>query len=168
MEKTTIQIKSPADTIKVQSILVALMQDLDNKKSYDITIQQHREKRSLNANNYSWYLQDKIAKVLNKSIEDVHNEMVLSYGVLETYSIKKCAFESAKRMFDYFEVLGESEVNGKEFVHIRAGIGTHNYNTKEMSVFIDGVVQEAKNLGIETKTPAQIAEMLSLWEQGER
>lgn len=168
MEKTTIQIKSPADTIKVQSILVALMQDLDNKKSYDITIQQHREKRSLNANNYSWYLQDKIAKVLNKSIEDVHNEMVLSYGVLETYSIKKCAFESAKRMFDYFEVLGESEVNGKEFVHIRAGIGTHNYNTLEMSKFLDGVVQEAEQLGIEVRTPAQLAELKSLWEQGIR
>lgn len=168
MEKTTIQIKSPADTIKVQSILVALMQDLDNKKSYDITIQQHREKRSLNANNYSWYLQDKIAKVLNKSIEDVHNEMVLSYGVLETYSIKKCAFESAKRMFDYFEVLGESEVNGKEFVHIRAGIGTHNYNTLEMSKFLDGVVQEAEQLGIEVRTPAQLAELKSLWEKGER
>lgn len=167
MEKTTIQIKSPADTIKVQSILVALMQDLDNKKSYDITIQQHREKRSLNANNYSWYLQDKIAKVLNKSIEDVHNEMVLSYGVLETYSIKKCAFESAKRMFDYFEVLGESEVNGKEFVHIRAGIGTHNYNTLEMSKFLDGVVQEAEQLGIEVRTPAQLAELKSLWEKGE-
>ncbi len=168
MEKTTIQIKSPADTIKVQSILVALMQDLDNKKSYDITIQQHREKRSLNANNYSWYLQDKIAKVLNKSIEDVHNEMVLSYGVLETYSIKKCAFESAKRMFDYFEVLGESEVNGKEFVHIRAGIGTHNYNTLEMSKFLDGVVQEAEQLGIEVRTPAQLAELKSLWEKGVR
>lgn len=168
MEKTTIQIKSPADTIKVQSILVALMQDLDNKKSYDITIQQHREKRSLNANNYSYALQDKIAKALNKSIEDVHNEMVLSYGVLETYSIKKCAFESAKRMFDYFEVLGESEVNGKEFVHIRAGIGTHNYNTLEMSKFLDGVVQEAEQLGIEVRTPAQLAELKSLWEKGER
>ena len=168
MEKTTIQIKSPADTIKVQSILVALMQDLDNKKSYDITIQQHREKRSLNANNYSWLLQDKIAKKLNKSIDEIHNQMVLDYGVFETYSIKKEAFASAKRMFDYFEVLGESEVNGKEFVHIRAGIGTHNYNTLEMSKFLDGVVQEAEQLGIEVRTPAQLAELKSLWEKGER
>lgn len=168
MEKTTIQIKSPADTIKVQSILVALMQDLDNKKSYDITIEQHREKRSLNANNYSWLIQDKISKVLNRNIDEIHEEMLLSYGVTETYSIRKDAFDSAKRMFDYFKVLGESEVKGVTFVHIRAGIGTHLYNTKEMSDFIKGVIQEADQLGIETKTPEQIAEMLSLWEKGVR
>ena len=168
MEKTTIQIKTPADTIRVQSMLVALLQELDDKKIFDVTIEQHREKRSINANNYSWLLQDKIAKKLNKSIDEIHNQMVLDYGVLETYSIKKEAFASAKRLFDYFEVLGESKVNGKTFIHIRAGIGTHNYNTLEMSKFLDGVVQEAEQLGIEVRTPAQLAELKSLWEQGVR
>ena len=32
-------------------------------------------------------------------------------------------------------------------------------NTKQMSVLIDGVVSEAKQLGIETMTPNQIEEM---------
>ena len=168
MEKTTIQIKSPADTIKVQQMLVALLQELNDKKTFDITIEQHREKRSINANNYAWLLQDRIAKILNRSIDDIHNQMVLDYGVLETYSIKKEAFNSAKRLFDYFEVLGESSVKGNDFVHIRAGIGTHNYNTLEMSKFLDGVVQEAQQLGIETRTPKQLAELKSLWEQGVR
>lgn len=168
MEKTTIQIKSPADTIKVQQMLVALLQELNDKKTFDITIEQHREKRSINANNYSYALQDKIAKKLNRSLDDIHKQMVLDYGVLETYSIRKDAFASAKRLFDYFEVLGESEVNGKTFIHVKAGIGTHNYNTLEMSKFLDGVVQEAQQLGIETRTPKQLAELKSLWEQGVR
>lgn len=168
MEKTTIQIKSPADTIKVQSILVALLQELNDKKTFDITIEQHREKRSINANNYSYALQDKIAKKLNRSLDDIHKQMVLDYGVLETYSIRKDAFASARRLFDYFEVLGESEVNGKTFIHVKAGIGTHNYNTLEMSKFLDGVVQEASQLGIEVRTPKQLAELKSLWEQGVR
>ena len=79
-------------------------------------------------------------------------------------SIWKPAFESAKRVFDYYEIKGESAVNGKEFIHVKAGIGTHLYNTAEMSKFIEGVVQEAQSLGIETKTPNEIAEMMSLWE----
>jgi len=83
--------------------------------------------------------------------------------VLETYSIKKIAFESAKRLFDYFDILGESSINNVEFIHIKAGLGTHTYNTKEMAIFIDGVIAEAKDLGIETKTPKEIAEMKSLW-----
>lgn len=163
-----IEIKSRADTIKVQTALLDIMVDIDNGKTYDCEIKQHREKRSKNANDYSWVLQDKIAKKLNRSIDEIHQQMVLDYGVVETYSIKKEAFASAKRLFDYFKVLGESKVNGSDFVHIRAGIGTHLYDTKEMATFIDGVIQEAQQLGIETKTPREIAELMSLWEQGER
>ena len=163
-----IQIKTRADVIKVQSALLDIVGDLDAGKTFDCEIKQHREKRSKNANDYSWVLQDQIAKALGRSIDDIHTQMVLDYGVIETYSIKKEAFDSAKRLFDYFKVLGESTVNGSTFVHVRAGIGTHLYDTAEMARFIDGVVQEAKDLGIETKTPQEIAELMSLWEQGKR
>lgn len=166
--KVTTEIKRAEDTVRVQAQLVALLPDLAKGKSFDCTIETHRKKRSLDANNYSWQLQSQIAKVLNRRIDDIHNEMVLQYGVLETYSILKQAFESAKRLFDYFVVLGESKVNDKEFVHVRVGLGTHTYDTKEMSKFIDGVVQEAKDLGIETRTPKEIAELKSLWKAGER
>jgi hypothetical protein len=163
MEKMVIKLDNPADTIKVQKILIELMQDLSSGIAYDCEIKRHREKRSLNANNYSWQLQTEIAKATNRSLTDIHNQMVLDYGVVEVYSILKTAFESAKRMFDYFEVLGEGVVNGKEFVHVKAGIGTHNYNSKEMARFIDGVVQEAKNLGIETMTPNELARLKAIW-----
>lgn len=163
-----LEIKNKADILKVQTALFDIIKDLEQGKTFDCEIKQHREKRSKNANDYSWLLQDKIAKALNRSIDDIHEQMVLDYGVLETFSIKKEAFESACRLFDYFKVLGESQVNGNIFIHIRAGIGTHLYDTKEMATFIDGVVQEAQQLGIETKTPAEIAELMSLWEQGQR
>lgn len=163
MEK--IIIKTPNDTLKVQAVLMGILPDLQQGKQYDCEITLHREKRSKNANDYSWLLQGKIAKALNRRIDDIHKEMVLQYGVLETYSILKEASESAIRVFDYYEILGESEVKGKTFVHVKAGLGTHTYNTAEMAKFIDGVVQEAQDLGIETKTPSEIAELKSLWEQ---
>ena len=159
---TKITVRNEQDLAKVLLQLTAIAPLLKDK-DYDVEIKEHREKRSKNANDYSWVLQDKIAKALNRSIDDIHNEMVLQYGVLETYSIKKEAFESAKRLFDYFKVLGESEVNGTQFIHVRAGVGTHHYNTKEFATFIDGVVYEAQQLGIDTKTPNEIAELKSLW-----
>ena len=158
-------IKSIEDTLKLQSKIYEIVEEIKQGKTFDCEIKEHKERRSLSANNYSWKLQDEISKKLGIGIDEVHNKMVLDYGVLETFSITKEAVASATRMFDYFKVLGESEINGKTFVHIRAGIGTHLYNTKEMSVFINGVVQEAQQLGIETKTPNEINEMLSLWEQ---
>ena len=45
---------------------------------------------------------------------------------------------------------------------------THTLDTKEMARLIDGVVQECQNVGIETKTPDQIAEMMNLWENYEK
>lgn len=143
---------------------IANLTPLIKDKSFDVEIKEHKEKRSLNANAYSWVLQDKIAKSLNRRIDDIHSEMVLQYGVIEVLSIQKFAFESAKRLFDYYQILGESNTNGKDFIHVKAGIGTHLYNTKEMATFIDGVVSEAQQLGIETKTPDEIAQLKSLWE----
>lgn len=158
----SLEIKNEKDLanalIKVASLTGKL-----NGKTYDLELKEHKEKRSKNANDYSWVLQDKIAKALSMDIDVLHEKMVLSYGVIEAFSINKTAFDSAKRMFAYYKILGESEVNGKTFIHVRAGIGTHLYNTSEMAKFIDGVVQEAENLGIETKTPAEIQELKSLW-----
>lgn len=154
--------------VKVQSALLDIASEIEKGKAYDIEIKEHREKRSKNANDYSWVLQSQIAKAVNRSLDEIHEQMVLDYGVVETYSIKVEAFPSAKRLFDYFKILGESEVKGVKFIHVRAGIGTHLYDTSEMATFIEGVVQEAQQLGIETKTPAELAELMNLWEQGER
>jgi hypothetical protein len=41
--------------------------------------------------------------------------------------------------------------------------GSHTYNTKEMSVLIDGVVQEAKNLGTETLPEKELERIKNLW-----
>ena len=145
-------------------VMLANLTPFLNSKIYDVEIKEHKEKRSKNANDYSWVLQDKIAKLLNRSIDDIHKEMVLQYGVIEVLSIQKNAFESAKRFFDYYEILGESSVKEKTFVHVKAGVGTHLYNTSEMAKFIDGVVSVAQEMGIETKTPEEIERLKSLWE----
>lgn len=162
------EIKNQADIIKVQAYLLEILSDINAGKVFDVSIKPHKEKRSKNANDYSWVLQDKISKVMGKGLDEIHRDMVLDYGVKETYSILKEAVPSAIRMFDYYKILGESEVNGKTFVHIRAGVGTRYYNTEEMSHFINGVIQEAQQLGIQTMTPQQVADLLNLWEQGER
>lgn len=46
--------------------------------------------------------------------------------------------------------------------------GSSTYDTEQMSRLIDIVVQDCKALGIETKTPDEIANMLSLWEAAEK
>lgn len=158
-------IRTKNDLLEFQAQLYAVAQELTEGKTFDITIEEHKEKRSINANNYSWALQDQMAKILNISIDEMHKQMVLRYGVLETMSIRQDAYESAKRVFEYFYELGRSQLNGNTYVHVRVGVGTHHYNTKEMSAFLNGVVEEAKDLGIQTLEEKQIQEMVKRWEK---
>lgn len=42
--------------------------------------------------------------------------------------------------------------------------GSSVYDTKQMSVLIDRIVQDCEAVGIDTKTPDQIANLLNQWE----
>ena len=64
-----------------------------------------------------------------------------------------------KGYLKYYEEIGKGKVNDKEFTHYKVYKGSSEYDSKEMSILIDGVIQEAKQLDIETLTPQQIAGM---------
>ena len=73
-----------------------------------------------------------------------------------------------KQASDKYEELGKDvnvtiEDNGVRKDKYLLYKHTHTLNSKEMARLIDGTVQDAKQLGIETKTPQQLAEMKSLW-----
>ena len=59
--------------------------------------------------------------------------------------------------------LGEITVGGTTGHQLQVYYGSSTFDTKEMSVFIDGIVSECHELGIETMTPEQIAAMNAAW-----
>lgn len=132
----------------------------DKDKTFEI--KEYKEKRSLNANNYAWKLITEIGNRLLKSKEEVYLQMLKDYGQSEIVSILSSI--NPIGYFKYYEEVGTSVLNGKEFTHYKIFKGTSEYNTKEMSIFIDGVVQEAKQLDIETKTPEEIDRLKRLWD----
>jgi hypothetical protein len=87
--------------------------------------------------------------------------MLKRYGQSDMVSV--IAEVPVQHYFKYYEEAGESTLNGKLFKHYRVYKGSSEFDTKEMSIFIDGIVSEAKDLGIRTETPDQIAKMKSLW-----
>lgn len=126
-----------------------------------IKIDKHREKRSLNANNYAWALLTEIANVLRTSKEDVYFKMLKDYGQSEIISVK--AHIPIGEYVKYSEEAGESTLNGTLFKHYRVYKGSSEFDTREMSIFLDGVVQEASAMGIDVRTPDEIAKLKSLW-----
>ena len=89
--------------------------------------------------------------------------MLRDYGQSEIVSVR--ADIDISGYFKYYEEFGRGTVNGKEFIHYKIYKGSSEYDSREMAIFIDGVVQEAQALGIDTLTPTQIAELKSLKEK---
>lgn len=138
-----------------------LVNELGQAEKLSITVDRYREKRSLNANNYSWAIMTEIANVLRASKEEVYLNMLKRYGQSEIISV--LSHIPIGEYVKYCEEAGESTLNGKLFKHYKVYKGSSEFDTREMSIFLDGVVSEAKEMGIPTETPDQIAKLKALW-----
>ena len=144
--------------------------ELDENKKYQLS--EYKEKRSLDSNAYAWVLIGKIANKLHISKEEVYKKNIKEMGKYEILPIKNEAVEtfinawSIKGVGWMCEILSESKI--ENYTNVIAYYGSSIYDTKEMSIFIDGIVQEAKQLDIETKTPEQIEELKRMWDNEKR
>lgn len=140
---------------------LGMVDTLKDVEKLSIKIARFRTKRSLNANNYAWLLITEIGNATRQSKEDVYFLMLKRYGQSEMISVM--AHIPISQYVKYCDEAGESTLNGKLFKHYRVYKGSSEFDTREMSIFIDGIVSEAKELGIPTDTPDQIAKMKDLW-----
>ena len=125
----------------------------------------HRNKRSLDANAYCWVILQKIAEVLHQDKWNIYLEMLGKYGVFTHIIVKPNVVDKVKEEWRTVKELGEVSVNGMTGIQLQCYFGSSTYNTKEMSVLIDGIVYEAKELGIETLPPDELERMKIEWNQ---
>lgn len=149
-----------------QDYVQQLKEVLGKGKHLQVEIKQYRKRRSLDANSYAWVLMSKIADALNISKDEVYIEMLKRYGQREEQLISVIA-EGVPAIMratnEHCSVVGESELNGKLFKHLAILIGSSQYDTKQMSILIDGIVSECKELGIETKPDEEIKSLIESW-----
>lgn len=131
------------------------------EKDKTFEVKEKKNKRSLNANAYLWVLCTEIANQVRLSKEEVYLNMLKHYGQSEIVSILSNL--NLEGYFKYYEVVGTSTLGDKEFKHIRVFKGSSQYDTKEMSILIDGVVQECTNLGIPTITGEELNKLKGSW-----
>lgn len=141
------------------------MYDTTKDKELNIEVKEFKYKRSLEANSYAWVLCTELAKVLGTSKDDIYEGMVQRYGSLDLDD-DGAPIEVA--MLEYIPV---SKLGGHwKCIQTYGGYSTYlklkgssEMDTKEMSHFIDGIVSECKELGIETMTPNELERMKQQW-----
>lgn len=136
-----------------------------NDCELSIDIKKYRKKRSLDANAYAWVLCSEIAKKLNTSKDEVYEEMIQRYSEFDRrdddgyITVTMLSIIPVERLGGHWRKIGEE---GKFSVYMRL-VGSSEMNTEQMARLIDGIVSEAKELGIKTETPDEIERIKSLW-----
>lgn len=138
-----------------KAIIQWLFDQQDAEKLYEI--KEKKSKRSLTANAYYWSLLNQLASVMRASSEEVHFMMLKRYGVCEVVSVRSDI--NIKGYFKYFDIIGKSELDGKEFTHYRIYKGSSEMNSKEFSILLDGLISECEGVGIPTLTPDEVAKL---------
>lgn len=150
---------------------------LEDDKDYELSISQKRETRSINANNYSWTLTDKLADKLivagvKLTKEECHAEMIFRYGqVLIDENGERVVYSTKQgvkmnEFFPYAKPIGESNLNGETFTHYLIYRGSKTYDTKEFSIFLSGIIEECKEQGIETLTERELSLLMENYKGG--
>lgn len=153
---------------KNNKIAKLISEDTTLKGDISLEFKKWRERRSLDANAYMWVLLGKISKHkdINSTPEELYRHFIKSKGVYEIVPVKKEVSNDYIKRFEaggkgwICEVLGDSKING--YVNIITYFGSSTYDTKEMKYLIDEVILEAEKLEIETITPKEYEEMISL------
>ncbi len=132
-------------------------------KAYELEVKLHREKRSKDANAFLWSLLGKMADILNSTQDDLYLEALKRYGQSFLVKVRSADLEKSMREFKYCEPFEQWSDPMGDAAYIRVFRGSSGYDTKEFSRLLNGVIDEAKELGIDTDSE-EIKQMIERWE----
>ena len=138
-------------------------------------IKKRRKKRSLDANAYYWKLASEVADALHVSKSYIHNYLLRKYGQIEIIDGQGVYIvipdtESAQKSVDEaqtYHLMPTSQVKeGKGGIMYRTYMmlkGSSEYDSKEMSCLIEGLIGECREMGIETIPPEELERMMAAY-----
>ena len=143
--------------------------ELHEKDKITIELKPYREKRSRDANAYCFALIDKIAEKLNIDKKDVYREAIRNIGgVSEIVCVRNIAVESLISAWSARGLGWQAETFPSKLAgctNVILYYGSSTYNTMQMSRLIDAIVNECKDLGIETMPPTELKSLLERWDK---
>lgn len=158
--------RKPKISLLLDTNEINIVEELKNENKLNVELKKYKKKRSLDANAYMWVLVSKIQEKLNIPKEDIYRDAIKNIGVYEVIPVKD---EAVERFIEAWKHNGlgwvcettKSKLEG--FTNVIAYYGSSTYNTKEMSRLVDLIVQECKQLNIETMTPEQLSILKEEW-----
>ena len=138
-------------------------------KEGDYDIVKAKKKRSLDANGMAWALIHQIASDVGIPPDDVYRDAVRNIGgASDVICIKKKAKDAFVRAFVDGHLGRQVEEMPSKLpgcVTLVCIYGSSDYDTKQMSKFIDNLLQDCSTLGIPTPEEQRINSLLEEWDK---
>ena len=138
---------------------------------YDLEIKEHRKKRSLDANAKAWALINELAVVLRLPPEEVYQGYIPDVGgnfkiiPVKPEDIPEWTHDWCKghigRMVDDMGPCRAKDLEG--YHNLKMYRGSSDYDTVQMSRLLDLIIQDCKQLGIETLSDRERSLLLEEW-----
>lgn len=150
-------------TVSGEPALLGELIQKANEKPYTVEIAPLKKRRSLDANAALWKILSLMAEKLHTTKDELYLEMLDRYGIFTHIVVKPNAVEKFKSEWRTVRDLGEVTINGKTGIQLQCYFGSSTYDSKEFSVLLDGVISEAKELGIDTLSQDETDRMIKEW-----
>lgn len=144
--------------------LLIEISNLDKDKLYDVKISEYSDKRTKTMNSYYWVLVTQLANALRTSKDELHAELIKRYSQRDYISL--LANIKPSDYFPYFEYQSTFKHNNNTFKSYLVFKRSSDMNKHEFSILLDGLISECKEVGINTMTPEEIAQLRYL--EGEK
>ena len=135
-----------------------------NNKLLELKLDYFTKHRSLDQNALLWALLGEYAQFLNGgrkaeiTEEDLYYKLLEKHGVAIFLRVREDAFETLKQVYKKVQVIDRNVIKGIACVTCKCWIGSSNYDTKQMTDLIDGLLDEMEQAGVRTETVHQLEE----------
>lgn len=143
--------------------VAGLKKKADEGKPLQFELKPVKKQRSLDANAALWVLLGEMAAKLRTSKDELYLEMLSRYGVFTHVVVKPNVVDRVKGEWRTVRELGEVTINGQKGIQLQCYFGSSTYDTPEFTRLLDGVISEARELGITLISDADRALMLAEW-----
>lgn len=140
---------------KIPAIEAITSAPLDKNKRYELTIKEHRKRRSKDANAYFWEFLDKLAVKMRMGKIELYRELIRDIGGVSVQifmlqeAVPRFRTNWAARGQGWFCDV-ESDRYNPRWATVTAYYGSSVYDTAQMSRLIDRLIWECNVVGIDT------------------
>ena len=161
----------PKITLLLDTKNKEVVEELKNDGKLNIELKKYSKKRSLDCNAYMWVLIQEIAEKLSTqdisiTKEEIYRDAIKTVGAYTIVPIKTEAVDEWIRIWQSNGIgwvcdTQPSKLEG--FTNVMCYHGSSVYTQVEMNRLVNVIVENCRNLGIETKSKQEIDSLLKEW-----